>query len=110
RSVVQLQAPWPDPSFNGSWLPQWRRVDDTGFSVRWDLSYFGRNYPQLWTEASSRGQSPFGVDLLQPVDPYRMAERSRAALDAEPPAAAAGSAGHHAARYGRAELVPRPAR
>jgi inner membrane protein len=78
---VNLTSNWPDPSFQGSWLPSQNTVTSKGFKAVWDIPSLGRNYPQLWNTESPVGadtikNSIFGVDLISPVDNYRMAERS----------------------------------
>ncbi len=77
---VNLTSNWPDPSFQGSWSPK-NTVTGKGFKAAWDIPSLGRNYPQLWNSESPVGAdiiraSIFGVDLISPVDNYRMAERS----------------------------------
>ncbi len=84
ETLVTLSSPWPDPSFDGAFLPAERSVGDSGFSARWLASYYGRNYPQLWhsreegaPERFSQLQgSAFGVSLMRVVDNYRMVERA----------------------------------
>ena len=77
---VSLRSNWPDPSFQGNWLPTARTVTDTGFEASWSIPFLGRNYPQAWTDGADMGDtvaaSKFGLDLITPVDEYRMAERS----------------------------------
>ncbi len=78
---VNLTSNWADPSFQGSWLPSQSTVTDKGFKAVWDIPSLGRNYPQLWNtespvEAETIRKSIFGVDLISPVDNYRMAARS----------------------------------
>lgn len=78
---VQLTATWPDPSFQGAFLPVERRVGPDGFSAHWQVSYYGRSYPQQWTDktpvnAASAASSLFGVDLVPALDAYRHVERS----------------------------------
>jgi inner membrane protein len=81
---VALTSPWPHPSFHGAYLPSERKVADSGFSARWEVSYLGRDYPQFWTSRSSGAAdmesrlsaSQFGVSLISPVDFYLMSERS----------------------------------
>jgi len=79
-TTVTVEANWPDPSFQGNWLPSEQTVSDHGFTACWQVASLGRNFPQRWT---SRGEvfgniqeSLFGVDFISPVDTYRMAERS----------------------------------
>jgi inner membrane protein len=84
QTTVKLTSPWPDPSFVGAWLPESRRVRETGFEATWSVPYFGRSYPQQWrsTEAAKVASqealdaSAFGVDLFLPVDAYQKTERS----------------------------------
>lgn len=84
---VELRSNWPDPSFQGNWLPAKRTVTDSGFDASWSIPFLGRNYPQAWTSQHQGGDgegkmadiveaSKFGLDLITPVDQYRMAERS----------------------------------
>lgn len=78
---VQLESTWPDPSFQGAFLPTAREVGPNGFRARWQVSSYGRSYPQQWTErnppnAASIDSSLFGVDLVPALDSYRYVERS----------------------------------
>jgi len=79
-TVVELKSNYGDPSFQGNWLPTRRTVSDSGFEAEWSIPYLGRNYAQAWGgEVSMReaiDASRFGVDLVNPVDHYRMASRS----------------------------------
>jgi inner membrane protein len=83
ETTVQLTSNSPNPSFQGSWLPTDRTVSaQSGFDATWKVSYLGRNYPQSWIAGASHDRrqaveaSRFGVQLTEPVDTYRMAERS----------------------------------
>lgn len=83
RNRVSLSSPWPDPKFSGAFLPAGRRVSKDGFSAEWDVSYYGRSYPQLSTgrgggqpAAGAVEASLFGVSFLNPVDAYRNVERA----------------------------------
>lgn len=81
ETTVRLTSNWPDPKFQGNWLPARREVTASGFEAEWSIPSLGRNYPQSWTSAAPVDSdtlqgSTFGFDLLTPVDPYRMAERS----------------------------------
>jgi inner membrane protein len=78
---VKLKSNWRDPSFQGLWLPKDRSITDKGFEATWNIPSLGRNYPQQWNQESPVGEqtiqaSVFGVDLISPVDNYRMASRS----------------------------------
>jgi inner membrane protein len=77
---VTLTSNWSDPSFQGNWLPTERDVRADGFVARWSIASLGRNYPQRSNSPSpgleEMEKSKFGVNLLIPVDVYRMSERS----------------------------------
>jgi len=80
NTTVELQSNYGHPSFQGNWLPVERSVSDSAFQAKWSIPFLGRNYPQAWkTEVGMRKEidgSRFGVELVNPVDHYRMAERS----------------------------------
>ncbi|MCC6794883.1 MAG: cell envelope integrity protein CreD [Candidatus Hydrogenedentes bacterium] len=80
KTVVSLKSDWPDPSFQGNWLPGERSVTANGFDAKWDIPFLGRNYPQAWLSESAMNDqiaaSAFGVNLITPIDQYRMAQRS----------------------------------
>ena len=52
------------------------------FTATWTVASIARSYPQTWTTTAAMkdaiAASLFGVELLQPVDHYRMASRSAA--------------------------------
>jgi inner membrane protein len=81
---VALRSTWPDPSFTGAFLPKTRRVGASGFAAAWEVSYFGRSYPQQWRVEEAEQLAPpaaldasaFGVELFLPVDVYQKTERS----------------------------------
>ena len=80
RTVATIESSSGAPSFQGAWLPTDRAVSGDGFRATWDIPFLGRNYPQVWaipgglnTQVEASG---FGLDLVRPVDQYRMAERS----------------------------------
>jgi inner membrane protein len=84
QTRVSLKSDWPSPSFTGAFLPESRRVSGTGFEALWNVSWFGRSYPQQWriNEAETVAPRPalessaFGVELFMPVDSYQKTERS----------------------------------
>ena len=84
KNETNLSSNWPGPSFNGAYLPTQRESSPRGFNAKWLVSYYGRNYPQLWTDRS-RGvefkeqnvaPSRYGVRFINPVDCYRCVERA----------------------------------
>ena len=78
---IRLVSNWPDPSFQGAFLPVGRKVGPDGFSAHWQISHYGRSFPQQWTDqnpvnAAGTASSLFGVDLVPALDSYRFVERS----------------------------------
>jgi inner membrane protein len=84
KNTVKLSSPWPDPSFQGAFLPSERKVTPNGFTATWEVSYYGRNYAQQWTDLDSSASlnpdsanaSLFGVNFLAGIDAYRNVERA----------------------------------
>ena len=80
ETEVELTSDWPDPSFEGNWLPKERSVRADGFEATWSIPFLGRNYPQQWKTGSDFDEaintSQFGVRFFVPIDNYRMGHRS----------------------------------
>jgi inner membrane protein len=84
KNTVTLSSSWPDPSFQGAFLPSERKVTPKGFTATWGVSYYGRNYAQQWTDLDastalnpdSANASLFGVSFLAGIDAYRNVERA----------------------------------
>jgi inner membrane protein len=81
ETLVYLHSPWEHPSFFGSYLPLNREISEEGFNASWKVSYFGRNFPQEWTEeknpqAHEIENIMFGVSLYMPVDFYQKCQRA----------------------------------
>lgn len=73
---LKLESKWPSPSFNGSFLPETRSVEETGFSASWEVLHLNRNYPQFWEGNRFRVDgSAFGVRLLVTADVYQKSTR-----------------------------------
>ncbi|HZW51966.1 MAG TPA: inner membrane CreD family protein, partial [Rudaea sp.] len=45
---VALSSSWPDPAFDGAFLPTSRKVDANGFSAQWSVLDFNRGFGQSW--------------------------------------------------------------
>lgn len=74
---AHLESEWTSPSFNGSFLPVKRSIDETGFTADWEVTHLNRNFPQNWTGSAFHPlESSFGLDLFQPVDHYQKSWRS----------------------------------
>lgn len=75
---VEIKSTWNNPSFDGTFLPDERSVTDSGFTAKWKVLQFNRNYPQSFSELSNANMvgSAFGVKLMVPVDQYQKTSRA----------------------------------
>lgn len=76
---VEITSNWPDPSFDGSFLPipAGTETGEDGFKASWKVNYLNRSYPQYWYNTESGlVDSSFGVSFLIPVDHYQKSMRS----------------------------------
>ncbi len=74
---ISMNSPWNNPSFEGSFLPYERTINENGFTAKWKILHLNRSYPQKWTgESYSVDNSSFGVRLMLPVDHYQKSLRS----------------------------------
>lgn len=81
ENKISLQSSWKDPTFTGGFLPSQKSINKDGFSSTWEVSYFNRNLPQVWTDAdpdikNSLAQYMVGATLGTPVEFYRTAIRA----------------------------------
>lgn len=74
---VSLASPWNDPQFSaGYYLPDEREISATGFSCKWQISSYNRNFPQEWTDDKyDIDERDFGVDLVTVADHYQKSLR-----------------------------------
>ncbi|TQV77693.1 cell envelope integrity protein CreD [Denitrobaculum tricleocarpae] len=83
-SEFALTGDWPHPSFTGVQLPVSNEVRDDGFSAQWQISHLARGLPQVLRDDNGGAQTlvqqihlnAVKTKLLNPVDFYRMSERS----------------------------------
>lgn len=82
-SHITLAGIWMHPSFQGPPLPTVREVSEEGFSAQWNATGFARGFPKVnldregaFLALANLEQTAIGVRLLQPLDSYRMVERS----------------------------------
>ena len=78
---VNLASTWNSPSFEGSFLPDNRSINDSGFTASWKVLHLNRNYPQQGTGAFIQNKengnaASFGVKLILPIDEYQKTMRS----------------------------------
>ena len=80
NSSLHVAGNWPSPSFDGIALPRSQEVGEAGFAAEWQISHLSRALPQTWNSAASPlpewQAAVVGVKFLDPVDFYRLSERS----------------------------------
>lgn len=47
---VKTTSSWPNPSFDGAFLPTTRKVEENGFSAEWKILDYNRDFPQYWDD------------------------------------------------------------
>jgi inner membrane protein len=79
-SAVTIASDWPHPSFFGSFLPESRTVEASGFSASWKVPDLARPVAQTLAsvDAVLTGFSgaTLGVRFLDPVDFYALVDRA----------------------------------
>lgn len=80
---VEAAGSWNTPSFDGRYLPDYRKIDNNGFSAKWKMLYYNRPYPQQWTgndtllsNEKNLQDASFGIRLRMPVDQYQKTMRT----------------------------------
>ena len=77
---AHVEGAWPDPGFDGAFLPAARQVDASGFSADWQVLDLNRSIAQHWRQSESSGLamsvSDFGVSLTRPASPYQRNTRA----------------------------------
>jgi inner membrane protein len=77
KTSVKVSSTWPDPSFEGSFLPVNSDISESGFTANWTITHLNRNFPQAWIDDGySFEDSCFGTGLFLPVNHYQKSERS----------------------------------
>jgi len=77
NTEATLEGPWPNPSFDGEFLPETRTVTETSFNATWKVLHYNRPFSQAWTEIDTElSGSDFGARLLIPVDQYQKSIRT----------------------------------
>lgn len=77
NTTVDIKSPWPDPSFQGAFLPDEHNITKKDFTAHWKVLHLNRNFPQKWVgNRYYIDESKFGVNLIVPVDHYQKSTRS----------------------------------
>lgn len=84
ETKARVSSSWQHPGFSGYFLPTNHETTENGFQADWNISYFGKSFPQQWRsqgEESSQFLSNMYdnaviTELHMPVDYYHKIERS----------------------------------
>ncbi len=79
-TTLQAKSDWPNPSFDGGFLPDpgRRTIDAKGFTAAWSVPFIARGVPaQGNADTLSRlGATALGVSFVEPANPYQSVARS----------------------------------
>ena len=75
---LSMQGDWPNPGFDGGFLPVTRTVTPSGFNAEWSVPFIARDVP---TEGpvyifSNLDATALGVSFIEVADPYQSVNRS----------------------------------
>ena len=78
NTSATVRSTWPDPSFQGAFLPDSSHIAADGFTAHWSVLHLNRPYPQEFTGSRNMElqESSFGPDLILPVDEYQKSTRA----------------------------------
>jgi len=77
-TTVALKGDWPNPSFNGGFLPAQKTITTQGFEADWSVPFIARGVPSEGSaDALKRlGRTAMGVSFVELADPYQSVTRS----------------------------------
>ena len=78
-TAMQMHSNWPDPSFDGEFLPNdsTKEITKDGFKADWKVTHLNRAFSQQYLgEVPNLQQFAFGTTFLIMVDEYQQSERS----------------------------------
>ncbi|MGC9222858.1 MAG: cell envelope integrity protein CreD [Terracidiphilus sp.] len=75
---VHMQGDWPNPGFDGGFLPASRTVSASGFSADWLVPFIARGVRAEGPSDSvtALGATALGVSFVEMADPYQSVSRS----------------------------------
>jgi inner membrane protein len=73
-----MQGDWPNPSFDGGFLPTSHTITDHGFTAEWSVPYIARGVGAEGTAAAIHAldATGLGVSFVELADPYQSVNRS----------------------------------
>lgn len=78
NSEMALSSNWPHPNFLGDFLPTTREISESGFSARWQSSWFANNLGERFDDEKIgwQGMPAFSVAVATPADQYQLTDRA----------------------------------
>lgn len=75
---VTAQGEWPNPGFDGGFLPVSRTVEPTGYRAEWNVPYIARGVRAEGPSDSITGldATALGISFIEVADPYQSVDRS----------------------------------
>lgn len=75
---LAMQGDWPNPSFDGGFLPVNRSISPAGFTADWSVPFVARGVRAESDAANILGleATAFGVSFVELADPYQSVTRS----------------------------------
>jgi inner membrane protein len=77
-TLLRMEGDWPNPSFDGGFLPNKHTLSDQGFSSEWSVPWIARGIPAEDPSYSVAGldSTALGVSFTELADPYQSVTRS----------------------------------
>jgi inner membrane protein len=75
---LSLQGDWPNPSFDGGFLPVNRTITPNGFSAEWSVPFIARGVRAEGVSGTitGLGETALGVSFVEVADSYQSVSRS----------------------------------
>ena len=75
---LAMQGDWPNPGFDGGFLPATRTISPRGFTAQWSLPFIARGVRAEGQSESITGldSTALGVSFIEVADPYQSVNRS----------------------------------
>jgi inner membrane protein len=75
---VTMQGDWPNPGFDGGFLPVHRTITASGFNADWSVPFIARGVRAEGQSDSMTGldETALGVSFIEVADPYQSVNRS----------------------------------
>lgn len=74
---AKMTSNWNSPNFNGSFIPNEKKITNKGFNATWKILHFNRPFAQEnFENLPQLNKYAFSVDFITPVDEYQQNERA----------------------------------